>query len=1041
MKLFKIALMLLLCYNLQARMAEGVKTSANTDVAIASQGADDIDIHEEFEVHKQGKFWMTITNYGKYGDVDNAPYDGHTAPAGIHPGVWDEISYQYIYSGSLWIGGYLETKNDETGLSEFSGPFVTTGGDGWQTTKANLKPTMFTVDDAEVYESRKHITESSTLQKTNWKGENVYDPMASAEEQFTAWYTDQVTDPTVAVKDPDTNQPHMPLGVEIKQVSYAWSYEYAEDFVLFDFTVYNFNRDKKDIVNMFIGMYQDSDCGRTDNAASNEISADDISGFKKDYQFIDPATGDPVTKDINCAWTADNDGREYKDQNGQPEESSSGPLDGARGVVAVRVVRTPNPKLQLSFNWWNSNGDEKYDYGPRWKSGSSLTSNNGEHSDWPWDLTYDQNGYLDYSKADISADNTGPTEGTPQAPIGRYQVMSNGEFDYDQYLVDEAPSVQEDYEHPITGAVSSKQWEDLTTTSLSEDDITDISNGYDTRFFLSFGPLGQETTATFKNKNYPDGETKTIYRFAYGDSVKLTLALLVGEDFHVSDKQDYKNLKPGLFGYADLANNALWAEKVYDNPLYDTPVTVDGVTKRDGWYGEDVGEDGLFAEKTGQTCWWAGDAVYKESDNGENDGLLTTLSAAGAVATGATSEDDIAMRGNTTIDEADDGNEDTIEIGLSETYGWQNPDGVGPDGYERYGYNDGMLQAGDGLPDFKGPPSPPSPDLKIQYDGNDVVVKWASDNFAHELSGADADAKRNGSSENYIDPFSKLQDFEGYQIWMAKNASGDGAAKLLEVDNVDYAYEDINRPGKYLPADIGNGFDIFPMTQEKRDELVNERNRECWDTLGTVYKIVKIDSNNDIEAASIKSTDPEAVNWEYQCDKTSVEGVRIYSMRLRNRIKGKTFFVAVTASDFGDPQSSTAPLTSSLSNNITAVTPSTDSESDDPVVVPNPYRADVDYEAMNWENGGANGWGEQDRKIAFINIPKECIVRIYTAAGDIVRTLSHNGTEDNNMGDYGTYWDMLNGNSQTVASGLYFYTVQDAADKDDVFVGKFAIIR
>ena len=51
-------------------------------------------------------------------------------------------------------------------------------------------------------------------------------------------YYDTVTS-SLVVPDPNDQREHIPLGIEIEQRSYAWSYEYAEDFVLFDFDITN----------------------------------------------------------------------------------------------------------------------------------------------------------------------------------------------------------------------------------------------------------------------------------------------------------------------------------------------------------------------------------------------------------------------------------------------------------------------------------------------------------------------------------------------------------------------------------------------------------------------------------------------------------------------------------------------------------------------------------------------------------------------------------------------------------------------------------
>ena len=72
----------------------------------------------------------------------------------------------------------------------------------------------------------------------------------------------------------------------------------------------------------------------------------------------------------------------------------------------------------------------------------------------------------------------------------------------------------------------------------------------------------------------------------------------------------------------DTFYNVVWATRLYDTPLWDTPVTKWGATKKDGWFGEDVGADGIFNDILGEFCWWTND-LYLSEDEGENDMKLT----------------------------------------------------------------------------------------------------------------------------------------------------------------------------------------------------------------------------------------------------------------------------------------------------------------------------------------------------------------------------------------------------------------------------------
>jgi heme/copper-type cytochrome/quinol oxidase subunit 2 len=78
-----------------------------------------------------------------------------------------------------------------------------------------------------------------------------------SEEDFIAVYTDTVT---VSGLAPAT---HRPMGVEVTQKSYGWSYSYAQDFVLFDFEIKNIGvpgREPRPLDDVWLGVYIDGDC-------------------------------------------------------------------------------------------------------------------------------------------------------------------------------------------------------------------------------------------------------------------------------------------------------------------------------------------------------------------------------------------------------------------------------------------------------------------------------------------------------------------------------------------------------------------------------------------------------------------------------------------------------------------------------------------------------------------------------------------------------------------------------------------------------------
>ena len=72
--------------------------------------------------------------------------------------------------------------------------------------------------------------------------------------------------------------------------------------------------------------------------------------------------------------------------------------------------------------------------------------------------------------------------------------------------------------------------------------------------------------------------------------------------------------------------------------------------------------------------------------------------------------------------------------------------------------------------------------------------------------------------------------------------------------------------------------------------------------------------------------------------------------------------------------------------------------------------------------------------IEFVNLPADCIIRIYSTSGVLVSLLEHHSTT------YGgsERWNVLNRNNQVVASGVYFYHLEAG---DARRVGRFVVVN
>jgi hypothetical protein len=148
-----------------------------------------------------------------------------------------------------------------------------------------------------------------------------------------------------------------------------------------------------------------------------------------------------------------------------------------------------------------------------------------------------------------------------------------------------------------------------------------------------------------------------------------------------------------------------------------------------------------------------------------------------------------------------------------------------------------------------------------------------------------------------------------------------------------------------------------------------------------------------------------------------------------------------TVTSFSKPDRYYPSLETSLSVNAIEVTPGPGAPETvgKVAVVPNPYRADISYNEYNppWEKGTGMGnrWVEQDRRIQFVNIPTPCEIKIYTLAGDLIQTIQHDNP-DRGFAD----WNLTSKVGQTVASGIYLFSVEDNKN-GEIQVGKFIIIK
>lgn len=322
---------------------------------------------------------------------------------------------------------------------------------------------------------------------------------------------------------------------------------------------------------------------------------------------------------------------------------------------------------------------------------------------------------------------------------------------------------------------------------------------------------------------------------------------------------------------------------------------------------------------------------------------------------------------------------------------------------------------------------PPPPNLRIWPTEGKNVLFW--DNF----------------SEAIPDVSELIYDFEGYRVWRADNwdrpfgssidngPSSDLWMLLAEYDMQNGLGADTGLEGlRYQPNVDANLMAFY--TDALMDNPTIDSGHDLLPPTG--YTLAEADTAIALAKTAL-----------------GLPGGKTYYRYEDSRVHtGMHYFYSVTATDHervftnsvltgyaeglsGDPSSGfvyTVPQSASQ--------PSWDYDPDQVFVVPNPATQEsMAPWALNPNNDDPTGL-----KVEFRHLPAaKCTIRVYTLAGDLVKTIVHDRSADIAAGDYGSTgtasWDLVSRNGQDVASGVYVFSVE--ADGFDRKVGKFIVIR
>jgi len=358
---------------------------------------------------------------------------------------------------------------------------------------------------------------------------------------------------------------------------------------------------------------------------------------------------------------------------------------------------------------------------------------------------------------------------------------------------------------------------------------------------------------------------------------------------------------------------------------------------------------------------------------------------------------------------------------------------------------------GDGFPDLKASEPPPAPEFWLHPILNGLRVRF---------NGANSETTR--------DIFSNKLDFEGYRIYIARDDRETSYSLVAQYDRENYdKYVYIIRKGtnpSYRRFDdpftleelrclyslepdpcADSAFDPLLYTVDNPyihplfpDSIfyfdVHDYNQSQY---GVSTPIRKIYPDEPRPPASPHDIDPE------QLTEDGYLKYYEYEFTINDLLPNVPYYIAVTAYDFGSPQTGLEPLESSKTLTAKFAYPNNElDQSPDDIanvyVFPNPYRNDGGYRVF-----GLEGRGQEDRsrdrvrKVTFANLPARCTIRIFSLDGDLIKEIRHDFDPSNPNSSYHE-WDLVTRNVQMIVSGLYYWTVENEHGR--VQIGKLVVL-
>ncbi len=357
---------------------------------------------------------------------------------------------------------------------------------------------------------------------------------------------------------------------------------------------------------------------------------------------------------------------------------------------------------------------------------------------------------------------------------------------------------------------------------------------------------------------------------------------------------------------------------------------------------------------------------------------------------------------------------------------------------------------GDGIPDWRAAGPPPPPKFWITPTLNGLHVRFNGQN-----------------TENARDVLTQTIDFEGYNIYVARDDRSSSYSLLASYDRYDFdkltfdwVVEDfvlLDTPFSLeeLRCLYGSGPD--PCADSSFAPVLITRSKpfihpEFADSIFYFQphgrNVSDFGRTTPITRRFPDAVDPRTIHPDSITDDMYTDDGYLkfyeYQYQITDLLPTVPYWVNVTAFDFGSPEGGLDPLESSVTVQSQMAWPLHErdvpaGEIGEVYVYPNPYRIDAGYRARGYEGRTQEDrMDDKVRAIWFANLPPVCTIEIFTIDGDQVRTIEHNKAPGDPSHSHHA-WDLINRNFQRVVSGLYYWVV--SSPDGDTQMGKLAIVR